>query len=174
MADSMHLCPIETHHRSAPLAPGRREWMRLSVRVASLVAAAGCLPSALQAQPVEWNKAAFDARVLADAVKALGSAAPVESREISMTAPDIAENGAIVPIGITTGLTGVARLLVLVEKNPAPLAAVFTLSDAVEANLNARIKMNQSSWVYAVALMADGRTLFTRKDVKVTLGGCGV
>ena len=174
MADSMHLCPIETHHRSAPLAPGRREWMRLSVRVASLAAAAGCLPSALQAQSVEWNKAAFDARVLADAVKALGSAAPVESREISMTAPDIAENGAIVPIGITTGLTGVARLLVLVEKNPAPLAAVFTLSDAVEANLNARIKMNQSSWVYAVALMADGRTLFTRKDVKVTLGGCGV
>ena len=159
---------------AAPIAAGRREWMQLSVRVAVLMAAAGYAPSALRAQSVEWNKAAFDAKGLADAMKALGSAAPTESREIALTAPDIAENGAIVPIGISTSLPGVARLLVLVEKNPAPLAAVFTLSDAVEANLNARIKMNQSSWVYAIALTADGRALFTRKDVKVTLGGCGV
>jgi sulfur-oxidizing protein SoxY len=54
------------------------------------------------------------------------------------------------------------------------LAAVFQLSDAIEPNLNTRIKMNQSSWVYAVAMTADGRTLFARRDVKITLGGCGV
>ncbi len=163
----------DTHLVSALQAPDRRHWMTLSLRVATMLAAAGCVPSALRAQTLEWNKAAFEAKAMAEAYKALGSAAPVESREIVLTAPDIAENGAIVPIGITTGLSGVARLLVLVEKNPAPLAAAFTLSDAVEANLNARVKMNQSSWVYAVALMADGRALFTRKDVKVTLGGCG-
>ena len=69
-------------------------------------------------------------------------------------------------------LPGVRRLLLLVEKNPSVLSAVFELGDAVEANVTTRVKMGQSSNVYAVAMMADGRVLFARKDVKVTLGGC--
>jgi sulfur-oxidizing protein SoxY len=67
----------------------------------------------------------------------------------------------------------VKRLLLLVEKNPSALAAVFDVSDAVDANVNTRVKMGQSSNVFAVALMGDGKVLFAAKEIKVTLGGCG-
>ena len=65
------------------------------------------------------------------------------------------------------------RLLVLVEKNPAVLSAMFDVTDAVEANFSTRVKMGQSSNVFAVAMMGDGKVLFAQKEVKVTLGGCG-
>jgi sulfur-oxidizing protein SoxY len=67
----------------------------------------------------------------------------------------------------------VKHLLVLVEKNPATLVAKFDVTDAVEANFLTRAKMGQSSDVYAVAIMNDGKALFAKKEVKVTLGGCG-
>jgi sulfur-oxidizing protein SoxY len=67
----------------------------------------------------------------------------------------------------------VRRLLILVEKNPSPLVAMFNVSDAIDANVSTRAKMGQSSDVYAVAIMADGKALFAKKEVKVTLGGCG-
>jgi sulfur-oxidizing protein SoxY len=67
----------------------------------------------------------------------------------------------------------VKRLLVLVEKNPSVLSAMFDVSDAVDANFSTRVKMGQSSNVYAVAMMGDGKVLFAQKEVKVTLGGCG-
>jgi sulfur-oxidizing protein SoxY len=92
---------------------------------------------------------------------------------VTLQAPDIAENGAVVPLACATGLAGVKRLLLLVEKNPAVLCAAFEVSDAVEASFNTRVKMGQSSNVYAVALMGDGRVLYASKEVKVTLGGCG-
>ena len=77
------------------------------------------------------------------------------------------------PVGAATALPGVKRMLVLVEKNPAILSAAFDVSDAVEANFSTRVKMGQSSNVYAVAMMNDGRVLYAQKEVKVTLGGCG-
>ena len=98
---------------------------------------------------------------------------PSESTDIRVTAPDIAENGAVVPVGAATSLAGVKSILILVEKNPNVLAAMFDVSDAVEADFSTRVKMGQSSNVLAVALMDDGRSLFAQKDVKVTLGGCG-
>ena len=79
----------------------------------------------------------------------------------------------MVPIGVSSALPGVKRLLVLVEKNPSVLSAMFEVSDAVEANFTTRVKMGQSSNVMAVAMMADGKVLFAQKEVKVTLGGCG-
>jgi sulfur-oxidizing protein SoxY len=97
----------------------------------------------------------------------------VESKDVTITGPDIAENGAVVPVGAATSLPGVKRLLLLVEKNPAMLSAVFDVSDAVEANFSTRVKMGQSSNVFAVAMMADGKVLYAAKEVKVTLGGCG-
>ena len=148
----------------------RREVMARSATVASLLALAGMLPTAAQAA---WPQAAFDAKTMADAVKALGGSAPVESKDVSITGPDIAENGAVVPVGVATGLPGVKRLLLLVEKNPNVLAAVFDITDAIEANVSTRTKMGQSSNVYAVAMMADGKVLFAGKEIKVTLGGCG-
>lgn len=147
----------------------RRDMLATSAKVAALLAGAGLLPQSAAA----WTAAAFEARNLADAVKALGGGAPTASGEVTITGPDIAENGAVVPVGVSTNLPGVKRMAVLVEKNPSTLAAVFDVTDAVEANFNTRVKMGQSSNVMAVAMMADGRVLFAQKEIKVTLGGCG-
>lgn len=150
----------------------RREMLSASgaATVAALLAGAGLLPASAQAA---WTQAAFEAKTLAEAAKALGGGAPVESKDVSLTGPDIAENGAVVPVGVATTLVGVKRLALMVEKNPSTLAAVFDVSDAVEPNFNTRVKMGQSSNVYAVALMNDGRVFYAVKEIKVTLGGCG-
>ncbi len=148
----------------------RRALLAQSAKVAALMATAGLLPQTAQAA---WNAAAFDVKTLADLAKALGGSAPVASADVSITGPDIAENGAVVPLTVASNLPGVKRLLVLVEKNPAVLSAIFEVSDAVDPSFSTRVKMGQSSDVYAVAMMADNRLLFARKEVKVTLGGCG-
>jgi sulfur-oxidizing protein SoxY len=148
----------------------RREVLARSTAVVGLLAAAGMWPIGAQAA---WPQAAFDAKTLADAVKALGGAAPAESKDVTITGPDIAENGAVVPVGCATALPGLKRMLLLVEKNPSVLAAVFDVTDAVETNFNTRVKMGQSSNVFAVAMMGDGKVLFAQKEIKVTLGGCG-
>jgi len=148
----------------------RREMLARSATVAGLMAAAGLLPTSAMAA---WNQGAFEAKSLADVMKALGAAAPVESKDVTITGPDIAENGAVVPVGASSALPGVKRLLILIEKNPALLAAAFDVSDAVDAAFTTRVKMNQSSNVMAVAVMGDGKVLFAQKEIKVTLGGCG-
>ena len=147
----------------------RREMIQHSAVVAGLLASAG-FPQFAHAA---FNKPAFDAKSIQDAVKAAGGASLAESKDVTITGPDIAENGAVVPLGASTSLPGVKRLMIVVEKNPDPLVAVFNLTDAVDANISTRAKMGQSSDVYAVAVMADGRTLYAKKEVKVTLGGCG-
>jgi sulfur-oxidizing protein SoxY len=151
----------------------RRQMMTRSAQVAALMAAAGLLPAVAQAQAATYDKAAFEAKTMADFVKALGASAPQESKDVTVTGPDIAENGAVVPLGASTGLGGVKRVALLVEKNPAVLAAMFDVTDGVDANFATRVKMGQSSNVYAVAVMNDGRVLYAGKEVKVTLGGCG-
>ncbi len=148
----------------------RREMLARSATVAGLMAAAGLMPSVALAA---WNQAAFDAKNMADLMKALGGSAPAESKDVTVTGPDIAENGAVVPVGAACALPGVKRLLILIEKNPAMLAADFSVTDAVEPSFKTRVKMGQSSNVIAVAMMADGKVLFAQKEVKVTLGGCG-
>lgn len=148
----------------------RRQMMVHSATVAGLLASAGLLPQAAQAA---WNEGAFAAKSLADAVKAMGGGAPVESKDVTITGPDIAENGAVVPVGASSTAAGVTRLMLLVEKNPSALAASFDLTDKVEANVSTRVKMGQSSNVYAVAMTGDGKVLFAQKEIKVTLGGCG-
>lgn len=151
----------------------RREILSRSARVAGMLAALGMLPGIARAQAAGYNSAAFDAKTLADAVKALGGAAPVESKDVAITGTDIAENGAVVPVGASTTLPGVKRMLILVEKNPSVLSAVFEVSDAVETSFTTRVKMGQSSNVYAVAMLGDGKVLYAAKEIKVTLGGCG-
>jgi sulfur-oxidizing protein SoxY len=144
-----------------------------SAKVAAMLASIGMLPALAQAQAGGYNTGAFAAKTMAELMKALGAGAPVESKDVTVTGPDIAENGAVVPIGAATTLPGAKRLLMLVEKNPNILAAMFDLTDAVDANIATRVKMGQSSNVYAVAMMGDGKVLFAQKEVKVTLGGCG-
>ena len=147
----------------------RRETLKQSAVVAGLLATAG-FPQYAQAA---FNKAAFDAKSVQDAVKAAGGTSLAESKDVTVIGPDIAENGAVVPLGASTGLAGVKHMLILVEKNPSALVAMFHVSDAVDANFSTRAKMGQSSDVYAVAIMNDGKALWAKKEVKVTLGGCG-
>jgi sulfur-oxidizing protein SoxY len=158
---------------------GRRQMLAQSLRLAAMLAGAGLLPRIGEAQAGaqsaagNWNAGAFEAKGVEEALKALGAAAPVASPDVTITAPDIAENGAVVPVGASTALPGVRRLVLMVEKNPATLSAVFDVSDQVEPNLSTRVKMGQSSNVYAVAITKDDKVLFASKEVKVTLGGCG-
>ena len=147
----------------------RRETLKQSAVVAGLLASAG-FPQLAQAAV---NKAAFDAKTVQDAARAAGAKSLAESKDVTIIGPDIAENGAVVPLGASTTLPGVKQLLILVEKNPSTLVATFYVSDAVEANFSTRAKMGQSSDVYAIAIMADGKALWAKKEVKVTLGGCG-
>ena len=151
----------------------RRHLLSQSAQLAGLLTAAGMLPGLAQAQAAGFNTAAFEAKTMTDLIKVLGGSAAVESKDVTVTGPDIAENGAVVPIGASTALPGVKRMLLLVEKNPAVLSALFDVTDGVDANFSTRVKMGQSSNVYAVAMMNDGRVLYAQKEVKVTLGGCG-
>lgn len=153
--------------------PSRRDMLSRSARVAGMLAALGLFPGLSGAQPAGYNSAAFDAKNMGDLMKALGAGAPAESKDVTITGPDIAENGAVVPVGASTALPGVKRMLLLVEKNPSILSAIFNVTDAVDTNFLTRVKMAQSCNVYAVAMMADGKVLYAAKEVKVTLGGCG-
>jgi sulfur-oxidizing protein SoxY len=147
----------------------RRETLKHSLTVAGLLGTTGLFPQFAWA----FDKTAFEAKTVAEAVKAYGAAAPTESKDVTLTAPDIAENGAVVPMGAATTLAGVKHLLVLVEKNPSALVAKFDITDAIEPNVATRAKMGQTSDVYAVAITNDGKAFYAKKEVKVTLGGCG-
>jgi sulfur-oxidizing protein SoxY len=148
----------------------RRTALARSAQVALMLGGLGLLPRDTRAT---LANAAFQANTVADLMTALGTGAPVESLAVTVTAPDVAENGAVVPVGAATTLHGVKRLLLLVEQNPSMLSATIEVSDFVEPSFTIRVKMAQSSDVMAMALMADGRVLCARKTVQVTLGGCG-
>jgi sulfur-oxidizing protein SoxY len=151
----------------------RREVISRSTQLAAMLLTTGLLPKQVMAQAAAYNAAAFEAKNMPELMKALGAAMPVESKDITIAGPDIAENGAVVPVGASTSLPGVKRMLILVEKNPSMLSAMFDVTDSVDANFLTRVKMGQSSNVFAVALMADGKVLYASKEIKVTLGGCG-
>jgi sulfur-oxidizing protein SoxY len=155
--------------------PTRRDALARSAAVLAMLASAGVLPARAQGAfaKAAFEKAAFENQSVDGVLRALGWAVPVESDEITFTAPDVAENGAAVPITATSRVAGAQRLAILVEKNPTTLIAVFDFTEAVEPSLKTRIKMDQTSRVLAVSLTADGRVLFAQKNVTVTLGGCG-
>ena len=150
----------------------RRQFVKLG-GVLGLMAAAGLITmEEAQAQQQAWNKAAFDAKNLDETVKALGGSTAAQSGDITITAPDIAENGAVVPVGVTSKIANTQGIYVLVEKNPSALAAGFTIPAGTEPTVSTRIKMGQTSNVHAVVKAGD-KFFVATKEVKVTLGGCG-
>jgi sulfur-oxidizing protein SoxY len=152
----------------------RREILKTGggLTLLTLVAAAGWLRPG-DALAAEWNKAAFEAKTLDDTMKALGGSAPAQSKDITfVSTPDIAENGAVVPIGVASAIPKTESIAILIEKNPNMLAAVFDIPAGTEPALNTRVKMGQSSNVYAL-VKADGKYYVASKEIKVTLGGCG-
>ncbi len=151
----------------------RRDFSQRGAAVMALAAGAGGLPAVSFAQTAGWNNAAFDSKSLADAVKAMGgSSAATLSADVQLTAPEIAENGNVVRIGVASTNPAVTQIALLVEKNPNVVAAVFDVIPGTDANFATNIKMGQSSNVMAVAKAGD-KFLFAVKEVKVTLGGCG-
>jgi sulfur-oxidizing protein SoxY len=144
---------------------------RKLLQVMAALGAAGVLrPGELLAQ--DWNKAAFDMKGLQDAMKALGAQAPGSSEAIAIKAPEIAENGAVVPIAVESRLPNTESISLLIEKNPQPLAASFAIPAGTEGSVSTRVKMGQSSDVYAL-VKADGKFYVAKKEIKITLGGCG-
>jgi len=138
----------------------------------SLVAAAGWLGSD-DARAADWNKAAFETKSLDETIKALGGSASAQSKDIAfVSTPDIAENGAVVPIGVASAIAKTESIAILIEKNPNILAAVFDIPPGTDPAISTRIKMGQSSNVYAL-VKADGKYYVAAKEIKVTLGGCG-
>ena len=120
-----------------------------------------------------WSEAAFTAKEVPAALNALlGSDTTEHSDEIVIKAPEIAENGAVVPIAVSTGMEGVESIALIADKNPVPLVASYDLGAGAIPFVSTRIKMGKTGDVVAV-VKAGGKLYSNRKGVKVTIGGCG-
>jgi len=154
-----------TMHRS------RREFVKAGGVLGLMVAAGLITDKQARAQQQAWNKAAFESKSLDETVKALGGSGSAQSADVVITAPDIAENGAVVPVAVASKIPNTQAIYILVEKNPNALAAGFGIPAGTEPSVATRIKMGQTSNVYAV-VKADNKFYVAAKEVKVTLGGC--
>jgi len=150
----------------------RRTFMKgaMTAGTVGIALSAGLLtPSAVLAA---WPKAAFTAKSVDDALGGLGMSKGAKSGNIKIKAPDIAENGAVVPVTVTAKMSGVESIALLVVKNPAPLTSSYVMGPNTLGKISTRIKMGKTSTVMAV-VKAGGKTYSASKDVKVTIGGCG-
>ncbi|MEI6721280.1 MAG: thiosulfate oxidation carrier protein SoxY [Betaproteobacteria bacterium] len=149
----------------------RRETLKAGAGLLALLAAAGII-SPGEAHAADWNKAAFEGKTMQDALKALGASGPANSTDIVIRAADIAENGAVVPVGVESKIPGTQSISILIDKNPSALAASFDIPAGTDPLITTRVKMGQTSDVYAL-VKANGKFFVAKKEIKVTLGGCG-
>lgn len=138
----------------------------------ALIAAGSRAAELLQPAPPDWNAAAFGAKTVADALRALGVSVAQDDAGLRIVAPEIAEDGAVVPVMVECRVPGTREIHILVDKNPFALAASFFFPDGTEPAVSTRIKMNETSQVVALAMAGD-RCLLARRRIKVTTGGCG-
>lgn len=152
----------------------RRTLLKLSAAAGTVALAVGAgLLKTGEALAATWNKAGFESKTVADALKNLGAAGAAESRDITITAPDIAENGAVVPVAVTSKIPNTQSISIIAEKNPFPLTSSFEVANGAEGYVSIRLKMGETSNVRAV-VRADGGKFYTAvKEVKITIGGCG-
>lgn len=151
----------------------RRTFLQASMTACTVAIAAGAGLLTPRSVLAAWPKNAFEAKSVADAIKALaGSSNAMDSKDISIEAPDIAENGAVVSVTVKTKLPKTEQISVLVPENTSPLCASYLLTDDTDSFVTSRIKMRKTSDVVAL-VKADGKLLTAKKPVKVTLGGCG-
>jgi len=151
----------------------RRIFLKGSLGAGAVGVAVGAGLLSPQAVLAAWPKAAFESKEVPSALSALmGTDATTPSADISIKAPDIAENGAVVPITVSTGMSGISQIAVIAENNPYPLIAAFDLGKNALGFVSTRIKMGKTGDVIAV-VKAGGKMYAARKGVKVTIGGCG-
>ena len=139
--------------------------------LAAALAAGVLKPSQVLAADI--NRAAFEVKDLAGALKGIGAAGAAESKDVVIRAPDIAENGAVVPVEIVSNIPNTISLAVVVDKNPFPLTTAFDFANGAVPEMALRVKMGQTSLVEALAKTSDGKFYIAKKEVKVTVGGCG-
>ena len=151
----------------------RRTFLKLSGAAGTLaLAAASGLLKTGEALAATWNKAGFESKAVKDALASLGAANPAESKDILITAPDIAENGAVVPIAVTSKIPNTQSISIIAEKNPFPLSSTFDIANGAEGYVSTRLKMGETSNVRAI-VKAGGKFYTAAKEVKITIGGCG-
>jgi sulfur-oxidizing protein SoxY len=140
--------------------------------VAAVAGALGIRPRAARA--ADWNKDAFGAKSVEDVVKALGAGSPATTTDVSWgTTPAIAENGAVVPVNVTSKIPNTQAIAIIIEKNPNKLAAHFRFPEATEPAVSTRVKMSETSNIHALVKTRDGKWYMATREIKVTLGGCG-
>ncbi|OWT61927.1 thiosulfate oxidation carrier protein SoxY [Candidimonas nitroreducens] len=150
----------------------RRDVLRLGTVLGLAVAAGVLRPEEARAAQEQWNKDAFAGHSVDDVVKALKGSAAADNADVTLVAPDIAENGAVVPVGVVSKLPNTTQIAILVPKNPNALSALFDIPEGSLPDIATRIKMGKTSDIYAL-VKADGKYYTAHKNVKVTLGGCG-
>jgi len=151
----------------------RRTFLKRSLAGSAVAVAVGAGLLSPQLVLAAWPKAAFEAKSVDLAMNGLfGSADNSPSSDIKIKAPDIAENGAVVPVTVSSSLQGVESIAIIASKNGTPLAANFKLGSGAKANVSTRIKMGKTSDIIAV-VKSGGKAYTARKNVKVTIGGCG-
>ena len=148
---------------------GMKPIRRLTLQAVAALAAGLLLPLRALAA---WNKEAFQSKTAADALKSLGIASSADSKDVVIEAPQIAENGAVVPIEITSNISNTKSIAVVIEKNPFPLAAKFDFAEGAVPYVKVNVKVGESSFVRVVA-EAGGKFYTASKEIKVTIGGCG-
>lgn len=151
----------------------RRIFLKRSLAASAVGMAAGAGLLAPQQILAAWNKAAFEAKELPNALnELLGGSDMTESADINVKAPDIAENGAVVPVTVSTSIADAESISIIASNNPVPLVANFVLGKGAVGFASTRIKMGKTGDVIAV-VKKDGKLYSARKEVKVTIGGCG-
>ena len=152
----------------------RRRLLRGGTSLAMMVPWLGSgllVPSRVLA--AEWNRPAFSARNVADALKSYGAAGAAESRDIVISAPEIAENGAKVEIEIASQIPATRSIAVFADKNPMPLCATLEFYGNALPFCRVQLKLAETTRIRAVVCAGDGKTYVAFREVKVTLGGCG-
>lgn len=153
--------------------PLRRTFLKSAGSFGAVVVAIGAgllKPGELLA--ATWNKVAFTATTVADAMKEATYGGAAESKDIMIKVPEIAENGAVVPVEVTSKIPGTTNIAIFVDQNQNPMIADFEFSNGTEPFVSTRIKMNKTSQV-RIAVKAGGKSYTASKEVKVTIGGCG-
>jgi len=124
------------------------------------------------AAEAQWNKALFEATDNEGVFKVLGASTPENSEKVKLVTPDIAENGAVVPIALSADLENVTMMAFLIPENPNTMTGMFTIPEGTEANIATRVKMAKTSDIFGLVKAGD-KYYLAHKEVKVTLGGCG-
>lgn len=141
-----------------------------TLSVLGLAVAAGLIKPT-DALAIEWQGKLFEMKNSDEIMKAIAGNFE-QSGDVLINAPEIAENGAVVPISVTSNAAKTTTIAILVEKNPNPLSSRITIPEGTEPTVTTRVKMAGTSNVH-VLVQADGKWLLATKEIKVTLGGCG-